>query len=338
MIGFKQTFKFITVLVLAVAAGVSAAEEVTVLSFGDASQQAQLRFSPVAGESRSVSFHKERSTTMEVDSGEVADKAYQKKQTLGPPTIDGVRLIRHLSTKSEGHVYEDILTDFELTSTGLPTGYASPGATPDTGIGEELECLNSQKGQPLEFQFSSKGSRVWLPVKSPETFCNMTGAVIDEMDELFRVVFPEEAVGIGARWKVRRQAFPKENPVNIVCETTFTLEKIEGSLATISAVLSGESKNLETPNAFPGAAKSVLDVINVTGKGRTIVDLTFPEPIESSIEAHMAYTLSVEAGSGKTKIQFEGTTKRTSQLAEAADQQPAGASPDPNSAEAADPK
>lgn len=101
---------------------------------------------------------------------------------------------------------------------------------------------------------------------------------------LLVVAFPEEAIGVGGVWEVRRGI--EYSDVEVRERRRLTLEGLDGDVLTI-----GVEIEWSTPDAEPGEAR-----VTGTGRGRLDVVLSSPLAVGGELESEMRVVLSVTQG------------------------------------------
>jgi hypothetical protein len=97
------------------------------------------------------------------------------------------------------------------------------------------------------------------------------------------VPLPEEPVGLGARWQVRRVVV--RGPLSFVLLTTYTLEKRAGSQLSLAYRLGG------LPYVGTGLRPDELE-LEVSGGGTATIDLRLPMPtaLDDEVQVHARIT------------------------------------------------
>ena len=109
----------------------------------------------------------------------------------------------------------------------------------------------------------------------PEGFDQNTKQMIEQMSnstEQISASVPEQAIGIGAKWRVT--SFPDRGGINLAQVATYQLVTRSNHLATIDINLKQQAtaQNLTKPELISGS-KSTLKSINSQGQGQITMDL-----------------------------------------------------------------
>lgn len=112
------------------------------------------------------------------------------------------------------------------------------------------------------------------------------------------IPFPEEPVGVGARWSVER-VVPR-GPLSLVQVSTYTLERVEGRKVFLSTRIGAKFD--------PGSGLRPEELqLEVSGGGRAVVDLGLPLP--TTLDETLAIAASVgRAGEPQTNHEGAVTT------------------------------
>ena len=109
---------------------------------------------------------------------------------------------------------------------------------------------------------------------------------------LLVVPFPDEPIGVGARWQVERVAL--RGPLSFIQVTTFTLEKRVGNVLKLSYRFGGKW------DSGSGFLESETQLA-VSGGGKTTVDLTLPMPTSLEDEIKINAQLTSKDGEPGTQ-------------------------------------
>jgi hypothetical protein len=117
------------------------------------------------------------------------------------------------------------------------------------------------------------------------------------------LTLPEEAVGPGAKWEVRKVSKAQGYPIN---ETdSYELVAVEGDRLTVkfSVALSAANQKLQNPTTGRTASKMEVVKMTGTGSGELSCDLGLLMPTKVSSKQHMDTTVLVGAPQKQTVIQ-----------------------------------
>jgi hypothetical protein len=132
----------------------------------------------------------------------------------------------------------------------------------------------------------------------------MTGTI-----EYLLVPFPEEPVGVGARWEVR--AAMNANGISLFQRTEYELTALQGSTVTITSKTeqTAPPQNVSPPG-LPAEMQMSLEGLKHTGTGTGSIQLNTLVPSGTS-ESTTATSMGVNAGGQVMSMTVEVKTKLT---------------------------
>lgn len=112
------------------------------------------------------------------------------------------------------------------------------------------------------------------------------------------VPFPEEALGIGAKWTVRQNL--EQQGMKLSQTATWELKERSGTVVKLASTIVQEAapQNVSAPGMPPGASVR-LESLNSSGSGTTDVDLAKVAPIKGTMSMTSSVTMTTEANGVK---------------------------------------
>ena len=117
------------------------------------------------------------------------------------------------------------------------------------------------------------------------------------LDALSRtqVVFPEQAVGLGARWTVEQESM--EGGMMLVQRTTFTLLERDGDTLTLEIKVSGKpTRTVFTPAGAPPGVELHIQDLKATSQGELEIQLSQLVPSSAKVKAQLDVSMEVKQG------------------------------------------
>ncbi len=256
---------------------------VTLLSSGRGSKT-KLRFTPQKGTKQSLKMVSGQELTMSVAGNTMPQQRLPDIVTIMDLEISSVDQQRRF------------VQAFELTST---EALAAPGIPEPlvTQMNESLRGFNALRGT---LTISSLGRLIKTDLTMPNVDAALRGALDNLRQNMHRLVvpLPEEAVGIGARWRVKVNLSTMGMP--IAQETTYTLVGRRGdklNLKTQVAQTIGAGP-VQFPNLPPGFAVRTKPSSS-TGAGEVTVDLN-RAVMTGTVDANINVAMEME-NAGQTQ-------------------------------------
>jgi hypothetical protein len=165
------------------------------------------------------------------------------------------------------------------------------------------------KGLSGTATMSGRGFNKGTEMKAPPGAAQ-AGQLMDQMKEAFAnltVELPEEAVGSGARWEVRRLL--KSQGMTIDQTVTYQLVSIDGEHLTLKAAIAQRASNQKIQNpAMPGLK---VDLIKMAGKGSGdfTVDLAQLLPSKGTADLQSDHTMGMNVGGQKQTMTMKMNQK-----------------------------
>lgn len=218
-------------------------------------------------------------------------------KSLPKTAIPPVQMTMNLTVKEitpEG----DIRSEFVLTEMDvLPDPSAMPGVADQ--MKTMLSGMRNISGTSL---ISSRGIGKSAEFSLPKDLNPQIQQTIDSMRQQINqlsVPFPEEALGVGARWTVTQHLDQQGMKLDQVA--TWELRERSGSAVKLGNTLlqTAAPQAISAPGLPPGATV-LLDALDSTGKGDVEVDLSKLAPIKSTADLSMNMRTTTEMLGTKT--------------------------------------
>ncbi len=167
--------------------------------------------------------------------------------------------------------------------------------------------LGQLEGIGMNYFVDEKGRIRDVKVTLPPTLPEMAGQLMSGMTqsvESMTSALPTEPIGIGAQWEVFSRIVA--NGADILQVSTFTLEKREGTVLTLDAVVRQfAAKESVKPPGLPPTASARILAFKCRGTGKPVFDLADVAPKSGSMSIDSAMTIELEA-------EVEGTVEKQS--------------------------
>lgn len=195
----------------------------------------------------------------------------------------------------------DLSYSFELTKVDI---LPKPGVNP--------MLLNTMK-EPMNRLVGMSGSAVITPrgftrdisVKLPPTagpeLQQQLGSMKQSLNQM-ATPLPEEAVGIGAKWKVSMPITMPELKINQTA--TYTLKKIDGDTVTFGVEIT-QSAPRQKMNIPMAGAEVIMESMNSTGSGSMSLELDKIVPVDSSLSLKSETQISSNGQKIKNSMRME---------------------------------
>ncbi|MBW4650150.1 MAG: hypothetical protein KME06_15895 [Kastovskya adunca ATA6-11-RM4] len=192
----------------------------------------------------------------------------------------------------------DIHFDFSYTDGDV---VADSSASPEVvnAVRSTLQKMVGIKGSyVIDNRGQVKSTNVDLPEDLDPRSKQLLEQVFSSLEQLSSPV-PEEAVGIGAKWRV--SSSPTFSGMNLNQNTVYELVSLQDNVATLNANIEQEaaSQNLSIPG-LPTTAKLNLKSLDSQGQGQVVMQLDEAMPMRSSISIRSNTAMDVEMSQGKT--------------------------------------
>jgi hypothetical protein len=181
------------------------------------------------------------------------------------------------------------------------TGVAAPILEAVRGA---LEKMKDLRGHAV---VTSRGVTKEADVVMPDGADPQLRQLVDGMRQTMRQVsapFPEEAVGLGAKWETTQRVL--QNGVTLTQVSTSELTSLQsdkGSL-NVSVNAKAEPQQVQAPNLPPGARMD-LSSLDSQGDGVTAFDLGRLVPADAKVKTHTEMKATILAGADKQAMEMK---------------------------------
>lgn len=260
---------------------------VTLLADGGA-PKSRLRFQIEAGDEQK--WWNERTTIMEMEIIDLEGKYtnYTPKQIITRPIVLTAEQLEIIGTAGTGVITGDSrLVDFHVTPGGGQVTYSLSGEGDTTDmVAENTKALGELMHRKFRFTIDSRGAPTEQPDAAGSNIQLQTGTEVDSMLPAAEVVFPEEPVGPGARWTVRRSI--SEIGIELEVTTTFELVSIsEGAIRLKFEIEGSAPPAITTQAGEPEGWYMEHTVIKLIGTGESVYDPGKLKPVDAKISLTM---------------------------------------------------
>lgn len=191
---------------------------------------------------------------------------------------------------------EGKLTKIDLAPEGAQQEQIAKLLKPQMGSIENLK-LNYF----LDEQGRARDVKISLPQKLDGIADQMLTGLAQTADSMTSPL-PKEAIGVGAKWEVLSRI--SANGADLLQLTTYTLEKRNGNILSLDAVVQQFAANESTnpPGMPPGASARLLSY-KCQGSGKPVFDLGDVAPSNGSVSTNTAMDLEI-------KMEIEGQLQK----------------------------
>jgi hypothetical protein len=196
--------------------------------------------------------------------------------------------------------YETVITDATVAE--------DPGANPQL-IEPMKASMAAIKGLTGTGIITDRGVTKTNEVKIPNEVDPQAKQSVDQIKEAMgdlSTPFPEEAVGPGAKWEVKRTV--KAQGVTMNQTTTCQLVSVEGDRLTIKTALVQGAANQKIPNPLMPTAKVDLSKMTITGNSEATLDLAHILPHTMTGTGKSESLMSMGTGAQKQNLTMKTDT------------------------------
>ncbi len=193
--------------------------------------------------------------------------------------------------------------DYRMALSDASVGEAGPGVDPMV-VSTMKDMLGKMNGLGGTATVSPRGDVVKADFQVPDNAPNEVRQVIDSFQQSMQqisVPFPEEAVGVGAKWQVT--SVVEQNGMKIGMVSTFELKSFEDGGVVVSHAIrqSADEQFVEAPGMPPGSRAKLKRLSGEgAGEGRFKLDRATPQSFSSKLS--LSLEMEVEAGGLKQNI------------------------------------
>lgn len=235
-----------------------------------------LRYSPTKGTTYGLVM------TMEMDLG----------MGLDPPATSVTMEITVTDVTPEGDIsYDFRFTDLDMEGAPLPP---------------EAEKMMDMTGSAvMDSRGVSKAGKFNVPDDAPAALKQMVSKFEEQLNQL-SCPFPEDAVGIGAKWTLTQDIDTPAFGLRQVA--TFELVELKGNRGKLKFSLKQSAEDQEM-KGLPGGAKATLLSLDSSGGGELEFDLSKPFPVKSFIDISSDIRVKVKDQTQRQQIGIKITFK-----------------------------
>lgn len=257
----------------------SARTVVTLLDAGAATRQ-PLRYTAKAGDQVVRQFTMRMSLASSID-------GVQMPLPPATPAMSFTITLRVVDVAANG----DMTVAFDYSNASV---VEEPG-TPETMVASLRSSLAQMNGTRGRMVMNSRGgardASIDVPPGTDAALRQQLQSVNESLGDIAPMV-PEEAIGIGARWRTERQGTTQGIPVKSV--STYTLNAVNDGVFSIAVdvALMADQHDMPVPG-LPPAVTAHLDALSASGSGRYAIgpaDL-MPRLADTSLTTEMRVTV-----------------------------------------------
>jgi hypothetical protein len=256
--------------------------ELKLLDAGSAPRKV-LRIAPTPGDKQTMDL----TLTTELDLG--------GGQAIKMPPITMAMEVTVKSVSEEGGIaFEAVIGEAGVAE--------EPGVMPEVAAAMKAS-LTGIDGLSIAGTLSNRGLTESSQIKMPAGASLQVRQQVEQMQDAlanFATPFPEEAIGIGARWEVRQPI--QSQGMNINQAVTYELASLEGDLVSLECAIVQQAANQRFENpSLPGMQ---VDLTKMTGQGtgELTLDLTKIGPLLAIIHSDSEMAMSINLGSQKQPL------------------------------------
>ncbi len=171
------------------------------------------------------------------------------------------------------------------------------------------DAMAPLEGAEVKGRVSERGMTRSVVLEDAPEGDQQTAQMLADLEQIATQIgtpFPEESVGVGARWSVTREL--SVGAFAISEKTIFELLSIEDNRVRLALRVdqSAEEQPISSPT-LPPEADARLSEYTGTGEGEAVVDLERMAPIDSDLETSSSWTVRVAMGQVQQAIQYSMT-------------------------------
>lgn len=196
-----------------------------------------------------------------------------------------------------GYAFES----FDVTNTEeLPDGFADQ-------VDQALDGFDQVTGTSV---LDARGRALDSSIDVPDDVNPQIGAQIDQLSESIEQLsapLPEEAVGVGARWRISQEVTAQG--LTTTQDAVYTLASLDGGsyVLEVATTQTAESQAFELPDA-PEGTSAELTGFDVSGTGRIEGDLGSLVPANSAVETAGTVNITLSEAPAEGGAAGEGET------------------------------
>ena len=198
----------------------------------------------------------------------------------------------------------DFRQDFMLEGSDVLEGDGSPPAM----VAAMRTSMGTMKGMKGHARLSNRGEVCESSLEIPDTVSPQQKQTMDGLQQSLQQVsipFPDEPVGVGARWEVT-SLLSQLQGMDLTQVTTYELLERTPTTVKIAATIvqSADPQKVNPPGLPPGAVVH-LDTLNSSGSGTTVFDLTKVVPQACGMTMNTAFAMTIEMAGQKEEMKMD---------------------------------
>ena len=214
---------------------------------------------------------------------------------IPPMKLPAMTMIMDMTVKTvsaDGDItYESVMSDASVS--------AHPDVLPQ--IAEAMKSsLDGIKGLSGSGMMSNRGLSKGTDIKAPAGAEPQMSQTVEQMKEAFAqcaLPLPEEAVGPGAKWEVRKPV--KSQGMTINQTASYELVSIEGERVIAKATIAQSASNQKMQNPAMPALKVDLKKMDGKGTGEITLDLAQAMPAKGNTDSRSMLSMEMNTGGQK---------------------------------------
>jgi len=188
----------------------------------------------------------------------------------------------------------------------------APGVKPTT-VETMRNSLKSMIGLKIRSEMSNRGLVKKMEIDVPSDVNSVVKSEMESMRqalEQFVVQLPEEAVGIGGKWKI--QTALRTSNLDLTQESIITLEKLDGDQLSLQVAIiqTAPPRDIHTPG-MPSDTSVRLSSFASKGHGQMKLRLGLPFPIDSEVRLISDTDTNATVGEQNQSMKQQATTTLT---------------------------
>ncbi|MBA3545321.1 MAG: hypothetical protein H0T76_02445 [Nannocystis sp.] len=192
----------------------------------------------------------------------------------------------------------DFRQDFILEGSDVLAGDGSPPAM----VEAMRTSMGAMKGMKGHARLSSRGEVCESSLEIPDTVSPQQKQTMDGLQQSLQQVsvpFPDEPVGVGARWEVTYQLNQLQGMDLTQVATYELLERTATTVKIAATIVQSAKPQTVNPPGLPPGAVVHLDSLDSKGSGTTVFDLKKVVPQGSGMTLSTAFAMTIEMSGQK---------------------------------------
>jgi hypothetical protein len=186
--------------------------------------------------------------------------------------------------------------------------FSDAGAVEEAGASPQMnEAINTAlaqiKGLSVSGVTTERGVTKDVNFKLPAGANPQLRQVMDQTKTaMSQVSLPEEPVGVGGKWEVKRKV--KTQGLNVDQTETYEITALDGDQVTLNTTVTQHAANQKMQNpAMPGLNVDI-GKMETKGTGTTTLNLSRLMPASAAVDGHTEMAMSMNAGGKKQSMEM----------------------------------